>query len=96
VFLLIVVGLLVMDATGLEALVSSEPCTSVQDSQPDGGCPALCVRCACCAQPIVPAITVAVTAVSIRQPIIDLYSHRLPRTVPSKVFHVPKSASATI
>ena len=95
-FLLIVLGILAMDATGLEALVSSEPCSSVQDTQPDGTCPALCVRCACCAQPIVLDSAVAIVATTIRQPVVDLSSHRIPVTVPSKIFHVPKFASSTI
>ena len=88
--------LLVMDATGLDALVSQEQCTSIQDSQPDGTCPALCVRCACCAQPIVPEIAASDVSMSLQQPVLDLYCHKIPRSVPSKIFHVPKFASSTI
>lgn len=94
--LLIVVGILVMDATGLNAFVSPERCTIAQDSQPDGSCPSLCFRCACCAQPIVPRIVVTVVPISVRQPAFDLYSHRIPWTVPTEVFHVPKCALPTI
>ena len=95
-FLLIVLGILAMDATGLDALVSPEACSSVQDSQPDGTCPALCVRCACCAQPIVPEIPACDVAMSSPQPVVDIYSPNIPRSVPSKIFHVPKLASSTI
>jgi hypothetical protein len=95
-FFLIVVGFLAMDATGLEALVSPEPCTSVQDTQPDGMCPPLCARCACGVQLIVPQPAVSVASTPARQTVIDLYSRGIPRTVPSKIFHVPKFASLTI
>ena len=95
-FLVIVLGILAMDATGLSALVSPEACTTVQDSQPDGTCPALCVRCACCAQPIVPGIAASEVAMSSPQPVVDIYSHNIARSVPSKIFHVPKFVSSTI
>jgi len=90
VFLL---GFLVMDATGLQALVLPEPCTSVQDTQPDGLCPPTCVRCACGVQVVVPALEVSVASVPLRQTFVDLYARRFPRAIPSKIFHVPKFAS---
>ena len=95
-FLLIVLGILAMDATGLDALVSQERCTSIQDSQPDGACPALCVRCTCCAQPIVPNVIETAVSMTVPHPVADLTLPRLPRTTPSKIFHVPKFASTTI
>jgi hypothetical protein len=85
-----------MDATGLDAFVSQEQCASVQDARPDGACPALCVRCACCAQPVVPEIVAADVSMSLPQPVIDRYSDRIVPTVPSKVFHVPKLTSPAI
>jgi hypothetical protein len=93
---LVVLGFLVMDATGLEAFVRPEPCTSVQDSVPDGTCPPTCARCACGVQVIVPNLTASVASVAVREAFIDLYSRRVPRTLPSKIFHVPKLASTTI
>jgi hypothetical protein len=95
-FFLIVLGILAMDATGLDALVSVETCTGVQDSQPDGTCPALCVRCACCAQPIVPNIVMAVVSMSVPQAVVEQILPSVARTAPAKIFHVPKFASSTI
>jgi hypothetical protein len=94
--MLFVLGILAMDATGLDALVSVETCTSVQDVQPDGTCPSLCVRCACCAQPILPNVVMAVVSMSVPQPVADHILLRLPNTAPAKILHVPKSASSTI
>ena len=93
VFLLLVLGVLAMDATGLDALAASEQCTSVQDERPDGSCPALCVRCACCAQPIVPESARVVISVTIPQFLVEISSQTLPRVAPSEIFHVPKLAS---
>ena len=95
-FLLAVLAILAMDATGLESLVTREACTSVQDTQPDGACPALCVRCACCAQPVVPQIAICDVAASLPQPVLADYSSHVPTTVPADIFHVPKFASSTI
>jgi hypothetical protein len=93
---LFVLGFLVVDATGLDALVRPEPCTSVGDTLPDGTCPPTCARCACGVQVIVPDLAVSVASVAVRETFSDLYSRRVPRTLPSKIFHVPKFASPTI
>jgi hypothetical protein len=93
---LVVLAFLVIDATGLEALVRPEPCTSVQDTLPDGTCPPTCARCACGVQVIVPDLAVSAASVAVRETFVDLYSRRVPRTLPSKIFHVPKLASSTI
>lgn len=93
---LFVLGFLVIDAIGLDALVRPEPCTNVQDSVPDGTCPPTCVRCACGVLVIVPSLAVSVASVTVRETFIDLYSRRVPRTLPSEIFHVPKFASPTI
>ncbi len=92
-FLFLVLGLLATEATGLDALVASEQCTSVQDERSDGSCPALCVRCACCAQPIVPEIARVIVSVTVPQPLFEISSQSLPRVAPSEIFHVPKFAS---
>lgn len=93
---LVVLGILAMDASGLDALLVNEPCTTVEDAKPDGTCPALCVRCACCAQPIVPEFAVAIVSELVPSVFVDRYSPGIPRTAPSKIFHVPKFASPTI
>jgi len=85
-----------MDAAGVEALIAPEPCTDILETQPDGSCPALCARCACCAQPSVPQMVTTTVSVAIRQPLFDDYSCRIPRTVPTDIFHVPKTASLTV
>jgi hypothetical protein len=82
---------LVFDATGVEALVRVEPCTGAEDTQPDGTCPAMCVRCACGLQVIVPAPQVSAASVMLIERFIDLYSRQVPLALPSKIFHVPKS-----
>jgi hypothetical protein len=93
---LLVLGILSMDATGLEALVSPEPCSAVEDTQPDGNCPPLCARCSCGVQVIVPDLAPSLAASPACQPFVDLYSRGIPRTLPSKVFHVPKFPSSTL
>jgi hypothetical protein len=93
---LIVLGVLAMDATGVEALVLPEPCTSAEQTQSDGACPPLCARCVCCAQPIVPEIAMSIVSTPVQQGVIEVCSGRIPQTVPSKVFHVPKFASPAI
>ena len=92
----LLLGFLVLDATGLEALMRSEPCTSAQDTQPDGTCPPTCPTCACGLQVVVPDLSASVESVLVRQTFIDLYSRGIPRIVPSKIFHVPKLASSII
>lgn len=89
---LLVLGFLALDATGLEALVRPERCTSVQDTQPDGTCPPTCATCACGVKVIVPDLAVPIGSVLVRQTFIVLYSRGIPRIVPSKIFHVPKLA----
>jgi hypothetical protein len=91
--LALVFGILIMDATGLEAFVFAEPCTSVQDGQPDRSCPALCVRCTCCAQSIVPEMAVAAASIPVRHAFIDRYSRGIPPALPAKIFHVPRLPS---
>ena len=92
----LLLGFLVLDATGLDALVRPEPCTSVEDTQPDGTCPPTCVRCACGVQVIVPPLAVSEASASVPETLTDLYSRRVPRTIPTKIFHVPKFASPTL
>jgi hypothetical protein len=94
--ILVVLGILAADATGFDALITPEPCTSAQDTLPDGACPPLCARCACGVQLVVPDLLVSVASVHERRAFLDLYSRRVPQTIPSEIFHVPKLASETI
>jgi hypothetical protein len=96
ILFLLVLGFLVIDATGLEALVRPEPCSSVRDTLPDGACPPTCARCACGVQVVVPDVAPSLESAPIQQPFIDFYSRRVRRTAPAKIFHVPKVAVPTL
>lgn len=95
--LILVVALLVCDASGLADLAVTEPCTfaSATEQGPDNGCTAFCVRCSCCALPLVHAplfVAQAVSApVNAFTPRID---HDLPAGVSPDILHVPKSLVA--
>jgi hypothetical protein len=93
---LFLAGFLVLEMTGVEAFVSAETCTSLQDTLPDGTCPPTCVRCACGAQVVAPEFTVSVASTPAPQVFIDLYRRRTPGTPPTKIFHVPKSSSLLV
>jgi hypothetical protein len=87
----LLLGFLVVDTTGVEALVRPELCTSLQDTQPDGTCSPTCATCACGVPVVVPRLAVPLESILVRQRFIDLYSCGIPRVLPSKIFHVPKS-----
>jgi hypothetical protein len=93
---LFLLGFLVLDATGLEALVRPEPCTSAQDTLPDGACPPTCARCACGLQITVPELAPSPESAPVLETLVDLYSRRVGRTAPAKIFHVPKFAVPAI
>ena len=92
ILFLLVLGFLVIDAAGLDAFVRPEPCTSTQDTLPDGACPPTCARCACGVQVIVPDLALSPESAPMQETFIDLYSRRVRRTAPAKIFHVPKVA----
>jgi hypothetical protein len=88
-------ALLIADASGVSSLVVPETCGfGTNESSPDNGCPAFCVRCscACCASPVMPML--AVTIVTTLRPPVDLplAAHgALPAGVPFDILHIPKS-----
>lgn len=96
-FLILLVTLLVGDASGLADLAVTEPCTfaSATEQGPDNGCTAFCVRCSCCAIPLLHAPLFVARAVSAPvnafAPRID---HGLPVGVSPDILHVPKSLVA--
>jgi len=92
ILFLFVLGFLVVDATGLEALVRPEPCASLKDTLPDGSCPPTCARCACGAQLVVPDMAPILESAPIQVTFINLYARRVRRTAPARIFHVPKVA----
>jgi hypothetical protein len=86
----LLVALLLVDASGVLAFMSPEECLVSTDAQSHRDCDAFCVRCVCCAQPVVPAqVFVALTSdvIVTPQPPLDA---RLLTTSPPDVFHVPK------
>jgi hypothetical protein len=92
--LAIALGIVIMETTGLEALLFAEPCTSAADRESDGSCPPLCVRCHCCAQPMVPAVAPLVYSAPVLQAFLRVASRPVPGPVACKIFHVPKYGPA--
>jgi hypothetical protein len=89
-FLIAVIAVLLGDASGVMAFVTPEACTSVTDTQPDGKCPSLCVRCACCAQPIVPAVTAVVRSYELAARPATVVPFVVMPGSPHDILHVPK------
>ena len=89
-FVFAILAILLADASGVIALVSPEPCTSATDTVPDGKCPALCVRCACCAQPIVPMMAPAITSADVSFTTPMVYRRAIIAGSPHDILHVPK------
>ena len=87
----IIVAFLTFSASGISALVISEPCTGYeQRGREDGACPPTCVTCGCCAQAVEP-VTIAL-AISVETPVdgISPLIPRLPITRSRDILHVPK------
>lgn len=93
-FFIVVLAVLIADASGISSLVVSDPCSvSANESAPDGGCPAFCVRCSCgcCASPIVPMPIVVFTGVALPPIVVPTPPHDpLPSGIPLDILHVPK------
>jgi hypothetical protein len=96
--LAIIVGLLMLSASGLSTLIAGEPCTGYElagQTEPDGACPPTCVTCGCCAQA---AETVAVAVSTAPDTLVSDLSAvlpRIPRTDPLDILHVPRFALAS-
>lgn len=90
ILLRVVFAILLADASGLMAFVSPETCTSATDTVPDGNCPALCVRCGCCAQPTVTASTAPVAIIAAVTVVPVIYARTLTPGAPHDILHVPK------
>lgn len=92
----LLVGLVICDAAGLESLLLREPCISVADQTPDNACPATCFRCAC-GQPIVASpTTIAMVVTPVDVPVINPLPSMLLSGPPHDVLHVPKSISLSL
>ena len=94
-FVIAVLALLMADASGVSSLLVPEACPiGTNESTPDSGCPAFCVRCtcACCAASIehsTPPDT-AVARVPRRALTVPFLS-ALPTGSRADIFHVPKT-----
>jgi hypothetical protein len=95
ILLAIVVGMLMLSASGLSALVVPEPCAGYEQAgRDDGGCPPTCVTCGCCAQAA--EMVMLRTAVSPDAPIAAILAppSRLPQARARDILHVPKPVPA--
>ena len=94
-FFIAILAVLIADASGVTSLTTPETCGfGLTDQTPDGGCPAFCARCSCCAAPVLsaePAVVVTVTR-AVSSPIAIEYV--LPAGSSSDILHVPKALLA--
>ena len=81
--------ILFADASGAMAFVSPETC-SVSETTPDNACPPLCVRCGCCAQPVVPMVELSMSSVLVSSSTTAVLVARLRLGSPHDILHVPK------
>ena len=89
VVLFAVLLILFADASGAMAFVSTETCSG-SETVPDQKCPPLCVRCGCCAQPIVPTAELTLTSVLVTPTSPVPYTAILRVGSPHDILHVPK------
>ena len=82
--------LLFADASGAMAFVSPETCTAASERSPDDSCPPLCVRCGCCAQPVVRVIGPVLSSEQISQTAPPVYTALPSAGSPHDILHVPK------
>jgi hypothetical protein len=93
--LAIVVGVLMLSASGASAIVVPEPCAGEEQAgRDDGGCPPTCVTCGCCAQAAEPVMLR--TAISPDAPIAAILARPAgpPQARARDILHVPKPALA--
>jgi hypothetical protein len=93
-FLIAMLALLIADASGLTSLVAPETCAiGADESAPDSGCPAFCVRCtcACCASSVETGSVMCIAFESL-PPLAVAPSPRLvlPAGRAADIFHVPR------
>ena len=89
----VIVGLLVLAASGAPALVTPERCFPGEaSSAPDGNCLPLCARCGCCTQAVDVLIALPNTDVSPISTDVPTVPELQPLLNSREVFHVPKSS----
>jgi len=93
VTLLLFVLMMSVTFSGIASLVFPEPCTIVEDAETaDSACPPSCVRCGCCAQPIVASLNVRLTFEAPLTSATVLEPSALALGDAREILHVPKSA----
>jgi hypothetical protein len=94
-FLLAILVLLMADASGVIAFAVPELCTVSETNEEPDRCPGLCVRCACCALPVLQSAT-AIQVTPIRRttgsPV--LVDRGLPAGASLDILHIPKTLLA--
>lgn len=94
-FLIAIVALLAADASGVTSLAVPETCgITLSDQSPDGGCPAFCARCSCCATPVLSSQPAVVPATMLSHPRPLDVNSLLPVGRPLDILHVPKTLLA--
>jgi hypothetical protein len=95
--LAIVVGWLILSASGVSTLIAGDPCTGYEftgQGEDDGACPPTCVTCGCCAQAAEPVAVAVSSAPDLRVSRLIAVLRRMPSTDPVDILHVPKIALA--
>jgi hypothetical protein len=91
--LLLVLAFLTCDLAGVEAFLTPERCAAVNDVTPDNDCPPTCVRCACCAQPVVGSVTPMLVLLTEPQILPEPRAVQVAPAPPHDILHIPKSSS---
>ena len=91
--LLLVLAFLTCDLAGVDAFLSRERCAAVNDVLPDNDCPPTCVRCACCAQPVVGSVTVTLVQLTEPQILTEARAIQVAPAPPHDILHIPKTSS---
>ncbi|MGB7217387.1 MAG: hypothetical protein WBD07_01150 [Vicinamibacterales bacterium] len=90
--LLALFAFLLADAGGLTAFAGPDACTFAStDRGPDGSCPTFCVRCGCCATPILHTVADAVDVFALPTASLPrIADGALPSGIGPEILHVPK------
>lgn len=90
-----ILAVLMADASGITSLLAPETCSvTANETGPDEGCPAFCVRCTCgcCASPIVPMVAATIAAQGLLPHVVPAPPRdSLPTGNSLDILHVPKT-----
>jgi hypothetical protein len=91
--LILLLAFLTCDLSGLDSFLTQERCTAVNDVLPDNDCPPTCVRCACCAQPVVGSTMPLLVQVAEPQVLTEPQVVHIVAAPPHDILHIPKTLS---